>query len=274
MGVEFVDADGHASHLRRLTEEGAGHRSSGTERVPVGEVRHPEPVEAPHIFPPPDDLADESLGRRNRYVAGPVRRQRGVDHGLWTKEPEVERRAQQCVGKVPVARQHGVFVRTEVGEDFVDDASEPGFGVTRGCGPQARPRSPECLGRMGIDKRAYLIVDVVERERLRGRPRASVLGWWLTILVVVVPPATGRLAVGFDQHVESQPLPTVEVLHLQAPLTCGRPRREVVVGAQELIVGDDLVATGFDEGPTTKRHRHHGPDTHRSELASMGVEAF
>ena len=86
----------------------------GAERVRAAVVGHPQPVDAPHVLPPADHLADEPLGRRDAAPVPPGRRASAASHHLARQEQaEVEVRAQHRVGEVPAGGEHGVLVRAE-----------------------------------------------------------------------------------------------------------------------------------------------------------------
>jgi hypothetical protein len=94
---------------------------------------------------------------------------------------------------------------------------------------------PIGIGAEGRRRKAieYCSVDVVELEQLDQGPGATISRRWFAVVMVEVPLAThglGDTAAVVDQHAESQPLPTVEILHRE-PLAAGRPACEVVVVA-------------------------------------------
>jgi hypothetical protein len=128
-------------------------------------------------------------------------------------------------------------VRPERGEPGVDEPPQSPLRLVVRRGEQPRPvhadRGDAALRHQRVEVRPHLRVDVVlARPVRRGHVEAAALRRRFPVRAVVVPPAAGRLPVGFDQHVEPAALVAVEVLH-DEPLPVRRPVRELVPGAHE-----------------------------------------
>ena len=128
----------------------------------VGQIVRAEvPVQMPHVLPPPEDLADEALGRRQRRRAvavGPLGGTHGVQRMQYT---QIQRHRQQRVRHRPVAAHHGVLVAAEQREPIGDEPRERAAGLGRGDGEQARSVDSDGVDAQPVEVPADFVVDIV-----------------------------------------------------------------------------------------------------------------
>lgn len=126
--VEPGEGVGEARHVGgRLAGEHRRQVAVVAEGVAVGVVG-PQPVEAPHVLPPADDLADEPLGAVQRDRSGAVRVLDPVADLVGQEQAEVQVRAQHRVGERPRPAAHGVLVGAEPHELVIDEVAQAGEG--------------------------------------------------------------------------------------------------------------------------------------------------
>ena len=270
MVVQGLQGVGDAPHARG---SGAGeHRGQGSmcaEAVLRPVVGTAEPVEAPHVLPPADQLADETLRAGDRHVPGAVGGLRRCHHLGGSQQADVEVLRQQAVTHVPARRRHRVLVRAEARQHALHEVVEaPQRSVARG-GPGAVRLGAPCVRTHALQ---HLDVDGVQRVAQWLRPVVhAVLRRWFAVLGVEVPTTPGRL-VAIHQHAQPTALPAVEVLHPQLASAL-RPLGELIGVAQELV--------GPHQGDTQPSQQIRAVDAGRlgghhldgCELGDMGAEA-
>ena len=106
---------GHAVHRRLAAPVEPGQGVGCVQGVALAIGRHLQPVKAPDIFPPADDLADEALCRIQGHLACPAGRLcRGADFAR-IQQAEVQGRCQQAVVEKGRALFHRILVIAEPG---------------------------------------------------------------------------------------------------------------------------------------------------------------
>ena len=239
--------------------------------VAAAVLGHPQPVHPPHVLTPPDHLAHETFDRTQRSAAVAIGGLGRLDDLVGVQQADVHRRRQHRVGQLPLGGEHGVLVRSERRQAVVDELTQSGQRLGAGDRPGAVGICAERGRGKSFDHRA---VDVVELEQGDRRPGSTVARWRFTVVVVEVPPTADRLgAVGaiVDEHAEAQSLPSVEVLHRQ-PLAVGRPAREVLVVAEEMVIAHQLDAEGLHRRsriPARRLHGDHRADTELIEVVAQ-----
>ena len=239
LGDDVGDA-GHVG-LARPVEPRQG--PIGVEEVAPRIVRHLQPVDAAHEFPPAQDLADEAFDgvqRRATRAILALGAAAGVER---IEQTQVDRGRDQSVPHPRIAPDHGVLPVAEVGQDVCHEVGEDALGLF------GRRRPPEFLQVTEVIReqtrhiRDGPLRDLVGRGP-QARGRAQALGQALAVLGVVVPFAADRLAVvekdaGFATHL------AIEELHPQLGLA-GRPAAEAVVRADEAMIRANLHRDGGD----------------------------
>ena len=200
-------------------------------------VRHLQPVDATHIFPPADDLADEPLGGVQRHVAIPP----GPFHALTEiqriEQPDVDAGRQHGVIQEVLAPQHGILIVAEMRQGLRQETVARLVRLLPRHGEPERLQVTESVGKPFRHQPQHRLRHVVGTGLPWAGHEQIGLGGFPVLLVEVPLPASRFLAIhqqtGLPAH-----LP-IEVLHAQL-LAASGPFGEFRAGAEEAIVRQDI----------------------------------
>ena len=204
------------------------------ERVALWVVRAFAKVDAPHVFAPADDLADEPFDRVQRRVAFFVSVFGSPTDLNWVEQTHVEIRRDQRVIEEAVVVHHRILKVAKTRQGVCDEMGQraAGLGLV-GCKPERAERT-ETVAKPRFDKVQNLL-DRVVRSELHRAGKGDIIGRRFAVFRVVVPFTTFWLISihekpRFSAHV------AVEILHPQGLAAVG-PAVELLLRADEPGVG-------------------------------------
>ncbi len=109
-----------------------------THRITVEVFRHMGPVDATHILPPTEDLANEAFDRRNGCVPLPVGLLSGIDDLAGMEQFQIERSAEERMVEPRLIRPHGVLIVAEGRQAFPNEFLQIPLGFLTGDRPGKR----------------------------------------------------------------------------------------------------------------------------------------
>ena len=234
---------GNTAHLRFPVIDPAGQGSFRAEKVHLFVLRHLQPVEAVDEFAPAKDLPNESLHGVEWGLAVAVRLFRRLNAFQRREQAEIEKGGEDGVEEHGLALDHDVFPGAEGTEAEPDEVVEPSLRTLSGGGNPKVGRFAGVIWEKLGDFRGHVPNHGILAGRGEGGDRGFLLGELpegAPVLVVEIPIAALRFALGRHQDVPFRAEPPVMVFHQQVLLAFG-PGGKVVPRNEELgaAVGQD-----------------------------------
>ncbi len=223
-----------AAHVCRAAPEPVRQRALRRERIVLTVARHVQPVDAAHVFPPAENLPDETLGTGQGTATGAPARLHGPTQRQRFQQADVEVHGDQAVEQPGRFLGQGVLVGAEAVEGVRQEPLKLRLGLVRGHreaeGIEIAGVVRETVGNQSenLPGGGILRCRRALGHRFRRPPAAAIIG------VVVPLAALGLAIVVQEQAVAAAHLP-VEVFHAQLLATL-RPGGEVVAGTEKAAV--------------------------------------
>ena len=210
------DRVAQAGHLGVTRPEKRRQRAGRAEGVDRRVVRHAQPVDAAHEFPPTQDLADKPLRARQRRPAGAVGRLRRRHDLARIEQLEIQRGRQTRVVEPGLALPHGVLMAAKIRQPPVDKIRQGPPRLRRRHRPVEGVQAPRMLRETSLHQREHLprgrVGGKSGRRGHHARPR---LRETLAVVLVVVPLAALRPARRVEQHAVAPPQFAVKKLQAE-----------------------------------------------------------
>ena len=210
-----------------------GQRTLIVKPVFAGVIRHQQPIDAPHIFPPAQDLANEALHRIERRLTLPVSLLGGLTDHQRIQQTNIQIGRQQAVEQGVFPGDHGILEITEVRQPLFDKMCQCLLCLGGGGAPAKICQVADVIGEVLLHQRQHLLVDGIARERkVHGQGHVTLVG--LAVAGIKIPLTAHRRIPFHEQAGVATHFP-VEELHAQLFLAAG-PALEEGRGTEEPTV--------------------------------------
>ena len=227
----------HAVHVGFARPVKARQRPVVLEEIAVDIVRPGKPVDATHIFPPADDLANETLDgieRCRALVVGALRRPADLQR---IQQPAIDVKRQKRVVEIRVILQHGILRGAEIHQEIVYEGTERPLGIGAGDGETKVLKLAEIVGKQPLDGVDDIPCYPVRCEDRVSWPQQVRLGG-AAVFRVKIPASTDRLFAIHQQASLATHFP-VEIFHRQA-FAPGRPALELLMAGKKAPIRADI----------------------------------
>ena len=222
--------------IRPAVVEEGGEGARGFKAVDLLVSRHLQPVDPVHELPPADDLPDESLHGMQWRLGLRVRRLCGLRALQRIEKAYVEHRGNDRVEHVGLPLNHQVLPGAKIRKSLRDEIRKPSQRLlTRhreckvgGFARRIRESVHQILGNLPSNRILLRSLKLSENGFGEGRTRLLPIPQSGPVLHVVVPVATGRLAIALHEQPCAAAHLAVKTLHQEALLPM-RQFREILL---------------------------------------------
>ena len=268
----LTDGIRQTGHRRLAGPVELGQRLTRIKRVHFKVGRHPQPVEAPNVFAPAQDLPDETFHRGQVGAACTPGRLRGFDHFKWRQELQIQCGGKQRVIEPGFARPDRILPAAKAAQPAGDEVIQGDQGVLARDRPAKFREIAGVRRKARIDQPDHVGGDVVGGETAGRGQHARALGAkGLAIVGIEVPlspsraPTVGRTGIVNHQHIVASPHLAIEIFQAQL-LASGSVTRKLYAAAQEVSIAAHLkrhtqaralVANCLEHPPVARFGHHH-----------------
>ncbi|MNF68800.1 hypothetical protein D3C84_506660 [compost metagenome] len=228
----------HAVHFGVARPVELRKRPAVAKQIAAGVVGHFQPVDAPYILTPADELTDKAFGGVQGNPVRPVRRLDVAAHLTQIQQADIQRGADSRMKQERLVTGHCILIVAEGRQTPIEEVVPQGLGIGVGHRVVKGVERAVVAGEVFCHQRQHILGDGIGRKA-HGRGRSHAFGQGFAVFGIKVPGAADGAAITIEQQAAFTAHLTVEELHAQLLFAFG-PGRKFGPGAKKTAIAMPL----------------------------------